>query len=154
MRSPCFTVGKKACVRHLPLHDIGWLEKRPTLCCLEKWAILKLTFEVDIGVIEEENFDRAPVVGVDDASASVDEVLGCKPTARGYTSICAVVNVNISVCKLEKLIKAQVVRCFDHCPETYQETYHHSSSTTRFAPDTDHPPVENTRKEKTILDTK
>lgn len=101
-------------------------------------------------MIEEENFNRAPVVGVDDASAGVDEVLGCKPTARGYTSICAVVNENISVCKLEKLIKAQVVRCFDHCPETY----HHSSSTTRFAPNTDHPPVENTRKEKTILDTK
>lgn len=66
---------------------------------LEKWAKLKLTFEVDIGVIEEENFDRAPVVGVDDASAGVDEVLGCKPTARGYTSICAVVNEDMSVCK-------------------------------------------------------
>lgn len=58
----------------------------------KKWAKLKLTFEVDIGVIEEENFDRASVVRVDDASAGVDEVLGCKPTARGYTSICAVVN--------------------------------------------------------------
>lgn len=73
--------------------------RRLTLCCLEKWTKLKLTFEVDIRVIKEENFDRAPVVGVDDASAGVDEVLGCKPTARGYTSICAVVNENISVCK-------------------------------------------------------
>lgn len=64
-----------------------------------KGVKLKLTFEVDIGVIEEENFNRAPIVGVDDASAGIDEVLGCKPTARGYTSICAVVIENMSVCK-------------------------------------------------------
>lgn len=57
-------------------------------------------------MIEEENFDRAPVVGVDDASAGVDEVLGCKPTARGYTSICAVVNENISVLQINKTYKS------------------------------------------------
>lgn len=61
------------------------------LCFSKKRAKLKLTFEVDIGMVEEENFDRASVVGVNDASAGVDEVFGCKPTARGYTSICAVV---------------------------------------------------------------
>lgn len=50
-------------------------------------------------MIEEENFNLASVVGVDDASAGIDEVLGCKPTARGYTSICEVVKENMSGCK-------------------------------------------------------
>lgn len=60
---------------------------------------MKLTFEVEMGVIEEENLNLASVVGVDDASAGIDEVLGCKPAARGYTSICVVVKENMSGCK-------------------------------------------------------
>ena len=65
----------------------------------KEWAWWKLTFEVNIGVIEEENFDLASVVSVYDASAGIDEVLGCKPTARGYASICVVVKEDMSRCK-------------------------------------------------------
>lgn len=45
--------------------------------------------EIDIAVVEEEDLDLAPVVRVNDARTSVDEVLGGKAGAWGNATVCS-----------------------------------------------------------------
>lgn len=45
------------------------------------------TFKIDLGVVEQEDFDLASVIGIDHARARVDEVLGCEPAARRDASV-------------------------------------------------------------------
>ena len=45
-------------------------------------------FEVRVAEIEEEDPDRASVIGVDDASADVEAELGSKSAARSDAAIC------------------------------------------------------------------
>ncbi|RYO91341.1 hypothetical protein DL766_001988 [Monosporascus sp. MC13-8B] len=44
--------------------------------------------EVGLRVVEQQDLDGAPVVGVDHARPRVDEVLRREPRARGYASVC------------------------------------------------------------------
>jgi len=43
--------------------------------------------EVGIAVVEQQHLDLAAVVGVNDARARVDEVLGCEAGARGNAAV-------------------------------------------------------------------
>lgn len=52
-----------------------------------KYLLGGRTFKIDFGVIKEEDFDLASVVGIDNASAGVDEVLDCEPAAGGYATV-------------------------------------------------------------------
>lgn len=54
--------------------------------------------EVSVGMVEQEHLDLAPVVGVDDASARVDEVFGGEAATGGDTTVCLVF-------KLGRLVK-------------------------------------------------
>lgn len=49
-------------------------------------ALLHLV--VGVGVVEQQHFDGAAVVGVDDSRARVDEVLGCEAGAGGDAAVC------------------------------------------------------------------
>lgn len=46
--------------------------------------------EVGVVVVEEEDLDLAAVVGVNDTSAGVDEMLACQAGAGGDTAICVI----------------------------------------------------------------
>lgn len=50
-------------------------------------AVALPDFEIGLGVVEEQNLDLATVIGIDHASAGVDEVLGGKTGARSDTAI-------------------------------------------------------------------
>lgn len=46
-----------------------------------------LNLEVDIAVVEKQNPDLTPVIGVNYACTRVDEVLGCESGAGGDASV-------------------------------------------------------------------
>lgn len=51
-------------------------------------AVALLHLVVGLAVVEQQHLDVAAVVGVDDARARVDEVLGCQSGAWGDAAIC------------------------------------------------------------------
>lgn len=61
--------------------------KRGVLSETIRYLLGGRTFKIDFGVIKEEDFDLASVVGIDDAGARVDEVLDCEPAAGGYATV-------------------------------------------------------------------
>lgn len=50
-------------------------------------ALALLDLEVGVGVVKEQHLDLAAVVGVDDARARVDEVLGCQAGPGGDAAV-------------------------------------------------------------------
>ena len=51
-------------------------------------TITRLDWEIDVRVIEQEHLDLSAVVGINDTSTSVDEVLSSKTTTGSNAAVC------------------------------------------------------------------